>query len=389
MNMENFELHLPTKIFFGQNQIEKLPLLLEQYGHNVLLVFGKNKKKCNGLYYKIRTLLREFNLHELLNVCQNPTNEFVDRGALICKKQGINAIVAVGGGSVIDCAKAISVVAKSNDAAWDTLNNLDEVDAELIIPLISIVTTAATGSEYNNESVITNLKYKEKLAFVSRHFYPKISIIDPQYTYSMSYDGAMAGVADTISHILERYFVAKTTLVNDSIMEGLLRTVIYYARLLNITPMDYSVRAELLWCSTLGDNDIIGVGNSKSAYPIHAIEHELSALYNIPHGLGIAVILPHWMQYAFNEFTSFRFTKFAQNVFNINTDNSIEDGKQGICEIRQLFKELGLPQKLSDFDIDSMCFDKLAEHVMATEDLQIAFLPLNKQDVINILMLCL
>src|SRR5699024_6427109 len=280
--MENFTFHVPTDIRFGKDRLSELPEVLNTFGQNVLVVYGGGSIKKSGLYDQVITLLAENKnqVIELSGVDPNPRIETVQKGVELCHKNRIEVILAIGGGSVIDCSKAISAGAFVDGDLWENLV-LKRNYTGRTIPLVTILTLAATGSEMNNGGVISNLTAKAKLGVHGQNMIPKVSFLDPTNTFTVSSYQTAAGSADILSHLMENYFNATAaTEVQDNIAEGLMKTVIKYLPLALKEPDNYDARANLMWSSTLALNGLTGSGK-KGSWSCHAMEHELSAVYDI------------------------------------------------------------------------------------------------------------
>lgn len=383
IGMENFRFCVGTEILFGEGQVEKLPNVLNRYGKKVLLAYGGGSIKRMGLYDKVIELLGDFEVFELSGIEPNPRIESVEKGAEICKREKIDVILAVGGGSTIDCVKAIAAATYYDGEAWDLI--LDSSKIEKALPICTILTLAATGSEMDAGGVITNLATKEKLGFGHPSVLPKTSILDPKNTFSVPKSQTAAGAADMMSHIIEVYFGHEHTEVPDRISEGLLKTVIKNAPIALENPEDYDSRSELMWTSTLAINGINSTGKNH-AWSCHPIEHELSAYYDITHGVGLAIVTPHWMRHILNDKTVDKFVDFAVNVWGL--DASMEKyalANAGIDQLEAFWKSLSIPMHLSDLEIDETHFEAMAEHSVKIGHLAYAYEPLNKEDVMAIL----
>lgn len=386
--MDNFRFCVGTDIRFGKGQIEKLPKLLKQYGSKVLLAYGGGSIKKIGLYDHLMSLLNnEFEVFELNGIQPNPRIESVEEGAAICKQHSVDVVLAVGGGSTIDCAKAIAAAAYYDGEAWDLI--LDPSKINKALPVFTILTLSATGSEMDPFGVISNMKTNEKLGFSSPHVLPKASILDPTYTFSVSQYQTAAGTADIMSHIFESYFAPQNAFVADAINEGLLRACIKYCPLALQQPDNYEARAELMWTSSLAINGIGSTGKN-AAWSCHPMEHELSAFYDITHGVGLAILTPRWMRYILSENTVDKFVSFATNVWGFeNSDDKFALANRAIDALEKFFVDCGIPMTLTEVGIDEEHFDKMAEDAVKFGGLADAYVPLNKQDVINIFKMCL
>ena len=385
--MNAFNFCVPTKIYFGKNQLDSLPKAIEPYGKNILLVYGGGSIKKTGLYDKIMMLLRDYHVVEFSGVEPNPHLSTVNRGATVCRENHIDIILAVGGGSVIDCSKVIAAATLYDGDPWDYVSG--KVPVSSALPVASILTLAATGSEMDSAAVITNTDTKEKICMLSPQLYPVFSILDPENTYSVSRKQTASGAADTFSHVLENYFNRPHEYLADGFSESLMRTVIKYAPIAMEKPNDYEARSELMWAATLAINGIASVGKV-NAWSCHPIEHELSAYYDIPHGLGLALITPKWMRYILNEDTVDFFKRYAVNVWGLNEElDPFELAEQAIVKTEVFFfKTLGLPMQFSDIGIDDKNFDVMSRHAAAC-GLNAAFQPLTEEDVRAIFTACL
>lgn len=384
--MNNFRFCVPTEILFGRNQEERLPEVLSRYGKKVLLTYGGGSIKRIGLYDKIMKLLKNFEVFELANIEPNPRVESARKGIEICKKENIDVVLAVGGGSTIDCSKLICAGAKSAFDAWDLV--LDPKKINDALPLCTVLTLSATGSEMNNGGVISKMDTNEKLGFGNSYCLPKVSILNPENTFTVSAYQTAAGSVDIISHILEVYFSRYTSAVSERIAEGLLKTVIEYAPKALENPNDYEARASLMWASSLGLNGLVSCGLG-GAWSCHPIEHELSAYYDITHGVGLAILTPRWMEYILCDKTLDRFVMYANNVWNINGNDKYLMAKEAIEKTYNFFKSLNIPMSLTELNIDSVHFEDMANHVCKIKNMNNAFYPLAKEDIINILNKCL
>lgn len=380
--MYNFKYHVGTKIFFGSNQIENIGAEIKQYSKNVLIVYGGGSIKRNGVYDDTIKNLKEYGIEifELNNVDPNPRIESVREGAEICKNNSINAILAVGGGSSIDCAKAISAASKYEGDAWDIVINPSLiVDA---IPVFSILTLAATGSEMNGNSVISDLSKNLKLGTRSPLLIPKASVMDPEHTFSVPAKHTAAGVADIMSHTFENYFTnVKGGYLQARMAEAILKTCIHYGPIAYKEPNNYEARANLMWASSWAINGLISAGSANN-WTVHPIEHELSAFYDVTHGEGLAIITPNWMEYILNDDTVDKFVEYGVNVWNIDsTLDKFEIAKQSIEETRNFFfNELNIPASLTALNIDTSNFDIMAKQAVRGDKIR-GFVELDADDV--------
>ncbi len=384
--MQNFDYMTPTRLIFGKESIQKLPEVMAPLGKRVLLTYGGGSIKKLGLYDRVKELLKDFEIFELSGIQPNPKYDpSVLDGVRICKEQQVDVILAVGGGSVLDCSKAISAGAKYDGDPWDLITY--KVKAQAALPIVDILTLAATGSEYDCGGVISRTETNDKVGYMDPLLFPVCSILDPVYTFSVSKKQTAAGCADAMNHTMEQYFVADSTLLNDGFCESMLRSLMANARKCLENPEDYTARAEMMLCCTYGCNGILALGNSYSGWPCHAIEHALSAYYDITHGEGLAIITPRWMKHILSEKTIDRFVKYGVNVFGI--DASLPKQKiaeKAIDETYRFFESINIPMHLHEVGIDDSRIDEMAHHIAVNEGLEHAYVPLAEQDIKDILM---
>lgn len=385
--MNNFEFCVSTDVLFGKGQEEQLPEKLLPFGKKILLTYGGGSIKKNGLYDKIRNLLHEFEIFELGGIDPNPRVESVNEGAAICKEEGIDLILAVGGGSTIDCSKAIAAAAYYEGDAWDLLTGKGQITKAL--PIAVVLTIAATGSEMDCAAVISNMQTNEKLLMGHPALLPKVAVLNPENTFTVPPYQTASGSADMMSHIIESYFDTVDAFVPDAIAEGLMRSVIKYTPAALADPEDYEARAQLMWTSSLALNGITSTGKS-FMWSCHYIEHELSAHYDITHGAGLAMLTPKWMRYILSDKTVDKFCDYAVNVWGFaREDDKMALANKGIDATEEFFKSIGLPSTLGEFGIDDAKFAQMAENAVKVGCLQGAYVPLLEEDVINILKMCL
>ncbi|WP_336824208.1 iron-containing alcohol dehydrogenase [Sporosarcina sp. USHLN248] len=384
--MEQFIFHNPVKLIFGKGVLSKLPNGLESYGNKILVVYGGGSIKRNGLYDEVMSILKKLNkeIYELGGVEPNPRVSTARKGAEICKKEQIDFILAVGGGSVIDCTKLIACAAKYDGDPWDfVVKSAKPTDA---IPFGTVLTMAATGSEMNAGSVITNEETEEKYGWGSPFNFPKFSILDPTYTLSLPKDQTICGIVDMMSHIFEQYFHSTTnTPLQDELCEGALRAIMKDGRKLVNDLQNYELRETILLGGTWGLNGFLGMGNAGGDWATHDIEHAVSAVYDIPHAGGLAILFPNWMRYNVNVNPK-RFARLAVNVFGVNGEGrTVEEiAMEGIDKLREYWTSLGAPVKLADYGIDDSKISLMAEK--ATVNGKVGkFAPLSKKDVEAIL----
>ena len=303
----------------------------------------------------------------------------------LCKENGIDVILAVGGGSVLDCSKAIATGAKYDGDVWDLITY--KAFAKEALPIVDILTLAATGSEYDCGGVISRTETNDKIGYMDPHLYPAVSFLDPTYTFTVSKKQTAAGCADAMNHIMEQYFCEDSTLLNDGFMEAALKSLMVNARKCLDDPEDYTARAEMMFACTLGCNGIYALGSSPSGWPCHGIEHALSAYYDITHGEGLAMITPRWMKHILSEKTVGRFVKYGVNVFGIDSSlDKFEIAEKAIQATYDFFDSIGIPMNLRSVGIDDSRIGEMAHHIAVNEGLENAWAPLDEQDITEILM---
>ena len=388
--MVNFRHAIPTEVFFGEGQVKNLADVLNRYGKKVLLVYGGGSIKKTGLYDTVMEILNAngFVVTECAGVEPNPRIESVERGAKLCRDHSIDVILAVGGGSTVDCAKAIATGALYDGDYWEMVETANKIRNAL--PLVDIITLSATGSEFDANAVISNMTTNEKLGGV--FCYPTVSICDPTYTFSVSAYQTAAGSADIMSHIMENYFSrTDDSDLSEGIAESILKSVIHNLPIALKEPDNYSARANLLWDSSIACSGIPGYGKQATGWPCHAMEHELSAYYDITHGVGLAILTPRWMRYilAKDPSVTARFAKFARNVWGLEGSDDAQLARLGIDKLESFFKEVGIPMTLTELNINEENFRKMAEHADKVSSLRNAYVPLMVEDIIEIYKACL
>lgn len=390
--MENFVFHAPTQIYFGKGEIENLPNILKKYGKNVLLAYGGGSIKKNGIYDKVCELLKDFKISELEGIEPNPRIGTVRKGIEICRENNVDVILAVGGGSTIDCTKLIGAGCYYNNDPWDLIKEPSKMeDIPKVLPIVTVLTISATGSEMNQTAVITNPETNEKLSARLKKMAPKASILDPEYTYTLPTIQTAAGTADIMSHVMENYFKStKGAYLQDEISEGILKTCIKYCPIALQNPRDYEARSNLMWASSLALNGLCGRGKDSNIWSCHPMEHELSAFYDITHGVGLAILTPRWMRYILSEKTVDKFVDYAVNVWNFEkNDDKFELANKAIDATEKFFVDCGIPMNLGKLGIDDSLLEKMSHAVIKHRSLENAYVPLTEEDVLNIFKMCL
>lgn len=364
--MNDFIFHNPDKVYFGKNQMQHLPEELLNFGKKVLLVYGGGSIKRNGLYEQILSLSKEngIELFELSGVEPNPRHSTVNKGAAICRKENINVVLAAGGGSTIDCAKGIAAAALTkNGDVWPLVSGGVWVTEAL--PVIAILTNAATGSEMDGWAVISNMDTNEKIGLGGSALIPKAAFENPEYSYSLPAYQTACGAFDIFNHVLDNYYLAGDATFDLilEMQEAVMRTVVKWAPVAMKEPENYEARANLMWASSMALNMILD-GGTVHGCACHAMEHELSAYYDITHGHGLAILTPRWLTYILNEDTAPAIYRLGTKVFGIAKGLEPMDGARKAIEAVSdfCFCTLGLQSKLSDLKIDTIHFKAMAEH---------------------------
>lgn len=385
--MNNFAFHVPTDIRFGKDQIQCLPEELGKLGKKILLVYGGGSIRKTGLYDRIRSLLQEFEVYELSGIEPNPKLSSVEKGREICREKKIDAILAVGGGSVIDASKHIAAAACYEGAPWDLV--LDRSLVKDALPVAVVLTICATGSEMNSGAVITNENTSEKLEINTPLLYPRLSICDPTYLYTLPAKQTAAGCVDILSHAMEQYFQPNDgAYITDALSEAVMKTVVRYAKKAMEEPEDYEARSNLMWASTIGLNHLLTVGKG-GAWSVHPMEHVVSAFYDITHGVGLAILTPAWMEYVLSEGTAPRFARFAREVFGVTEPDDMRAACLSVEKVRDFNRSLGMPERLSEAGVPDDRLEEMASEAVRTSGLSTrAYVKLGKEDVRKIFASC-
>ena len=389
--IQSYDLYMPVHLVFGRGRIAELPKLIAGYGKKVLLTYGGGSVKRIGLYDKVKALLAAegCTVFELSGIEPNPKIESVRAGVEICKKEGIDFILAIGGGSTLDCSKAIALGAKYDGDPWDLVIHRDRVKGHL--PVFDVLTLAATGSDYDGGGVITNDATNEKRAVGV--CFPVASILDPEYTFTVPASQTAAGSADIISHTFEQYFVSEGAMLSDGFCESMLKTVMHFGPIALKDPTNFEARGEVLAASSFGCCGLLGLGRTPSPWPCHGMEHELSAWYDITHGVGLAILTPNWMRWCLetDPTTVTRFAQYGVNVWKLNPRHDpMENAKDAIANTRKFFDSIGIPNTLAALGIDDTHFGEMADHIQARwGDLGKAFVPMDRDAILTVLRMSL
>lgn len=383
----DFTYYNPTRIHFGRDAIGHLTEELTHYGKNVLLVYGKGSVKKSGLYDNVLAILKQAdkNVTELSGIKSNPSYTQLLEGARLVREHQIDLILAVGGGSVIDCAKGISVSAYCDGDPWQKYWIDFQPVENKIVPVGAILTMVGTGSEMNGGSVITNEEHMLKCGRVfPAAVNPQFSILNPTYTYSVPRYQMASGIFDTTSHLMEQYFSGDDDNTTDYVIEGVLHSLIHSAKIAIQNPNDYEARSNIMWCATIGLNTITGLSKQQD-WEVHMIEHQLGAYTDCAHGAGLAVIsLPYYRMIA--PYGIDKFVRFAKNVWGIDTDSlsKTEAAEAGIEKLRDFIKELELPLTLRELGATEEMLPKIANSTV----LGGAYKVMTAEDILTVLKQC-
>lgn len=389
--MNNFVYDIPVKVYFGENQLCHLSEELCKYGQRVLLTYGGGSIRRIGLYDSVMAELKKGGLEvfELSGIEPNPRIDSVRQGVQICKKEHIDVLLAVGGGSTIDATKFMAAGACVEHDAWDFLNE-QRAPLTKALPIVTILTLSATGSEMDCGGVISNLETKDKIGRMAAPMLPKVSFLDPTLTYTVSPYQTACGAADMLSHIFEVYFNMEQDLyMLDCFMEGMIKTIIKYTPIAMQEPENYEARANLMWTSSWAINGFIN-GGKRLEWSCHPMEHELSAIYDITHGLGLAILTPRWLEYCLDETTVSKYVQFGVNVFGIDAQlEPMDIAKESIKRLSDfLFHTLKLKSTFTEVNIKPEDFPVMARKACGGKVLR-GFKPLEQNDIEKIFEMCL
>lgn len=386
--MKNFSFYNPVQIYFGKNAIANMPTELAKYGKNVLLTYGGGSIKKNGIYDNVISILEKAgkNVFELSGIMPNPRTEKVYEGIELCRKHNIDLILAVGGGSTVDCSKFIAAGAKLDSDFWQTLF-IEQKPVKEALPLGVVLTMAATGSEMNSGGVISKWDENLKLGFLDPSLHPKFSILDPEYTISMPKEQVAYGCVDIFSHIMEQYFSTPDDDENltDYLAEALFKNLIVNAKTASKSTSDYTARANIMWDSTMALNGLLKLGKSQD-WMGHQIAHGLSAFYDTPHGAALAIAHPAYLKYICKNAPR-QFVRFAKNIWNVSTEGKtdIETALEGLEKTTEFFKSIGAPTTLKEVGIPKDSIEKIVEKINLYPT---SYANLTREDLKQILLSC-
>ena len=390
--INDFVYDIPVRVYFGKDQLKNLFPELKKHGNRVLMTYGGGSIKKIGLYDKVVKAIKDagMELFELSGIEPNPRIDSVRKGAQMCKEHHIDVLLAVGGGSTIDATKFMAAGACVDHDPWDFLDLGKRSPIEKALPIVTILTLSATGSEMDQGGVISNPETKDKIGRLSPKMLPKASFLDPTNTFTVSPYQTACGAADMLSHIFEVYFNNNLDLyMLDCFMEGMMKTIIKYAPIAMREPDNYEARANLMWTSSWAINGFID-GGKRQPWSCHPIEHEVSAIYDITHGLGLAIITPRWMEYCLDETTVDKYVQFGVNVFGIDAKlPKMEIAHKAIDALKDfLFNTLQLKRTFPEVGIDETNFAIMAKKSVNGGTLN-GFKPLQQKDVEAIFKMCM
>ena len=381
----NFTYSNPTKLYFGDKALENLKTELNNYGQNIMLVYGGGSIKKNGIYQQVIDILKECNktVFEDPGVMPNPTVEKLYAGCKIAKDNNVDLILAVGGGSVCDYSKAVSVSAYCEEDPWDKYYLRMEDVSNKIIPVGCVLTMVGTGSEMNGGSVITNHQSKLKIGHVfGDNVFPKFSILNPTFTFTLPKYQMVAGFYDIMSHILEQYFSGEDDNTSDYIMEGLLKSLIHSSKIAVENPQDYEARSNIMWIATWALNTLVAKGKTTD-WMVHMIGQSVGAYTDATHGMTLAAVsIPyykHIMPYGLN-----KFKRYAINVWNVNPQNKTDEeiALEGLKKMEKYMKEIGLVMNLKDLNVTEDMLEGIADVTFIMEG---GYKILNHEEIVEIL----
>jgi alcohol dehydrogenase YqhD (iron-dependent ADH family) len=361
--MQNFIFENPTKIIFGQGQISRAGKEVARFGRTVLLVYGLESIKKNGVYDQVTASLREagLNIVEFPGVKSNPMLSHTLKGIALARERQVDVILAVGGGSVIDTAKTIAAGVKADHDVWDFFTYKKPIQSAL--PVLTVLTLAASASEMNAAAVMTREEGLQKFSIRSPHIQPRVSILDPTALFTLRPAYSAYSAVDAITHMLEPYFnnTEPDSRFQDRLVEGLIQTIMESTEIILKEPANYSARADMMWATTWAFNGLTSAGMGLISLPVHMIEHSLSAIYDVAHGAGLSIVLPGWMQYTLDR-NARKLARLAREIFLISEKDERLAAIAGIGQFKAWFAAIGSPTSLKEAGIPNEDIDKIAEN---------------------------
>lgn len=364
--MQNFVFENPTKIIFGKGQIPRIGKETARFGRRVLLVYGMGTILKNGVYHQVTHALEKAGVEivDFPGVKSNPVLSHVQKGIALARRENVDVILAVGGGSVIDAAKAIAAGIVAHHDVWDFFTFSRTITGAL--PVLAVATVSASASEMNAGAVVTREDGCQKYCIVSPFIQPKVSVLDPTVLFSLSPAYSAYSAVDIITHMLEGYFnnTSPSSPLQDRLVESLMKTVMESTEIILKEPDNYDARADMMWSAVLAFNGLTTAGMGQVRMPAHMIEHSLSAIYDIAHGAGLSIILPAWMSYALDTKKD-RLEKLAREIFYVKERDSTSAAQKGIASLKHWFKSIGSPVSLQAADIPESDIDTIAGNAFA------------------------
>jgi alcohol dehydrogenase YqhD (iron-dependent ADH family) len=361
--MQNFIFENPTKIIFGQGQISRAGKEVARFGRTVLLVYGLESIKKNGVYDQVTASLREagLNIVEFPGVKSNPMLSHTLKGIALARERQVEVVLAVGGGSVIDTAKTIAAGVKADHDVWDFFTYKKPIQSAL--PVLTVLTLAASASEMNAAAVMTREEGLQKFSIRSPHIQPRVSILDPTALFTLLPAYSAYSAVDAITHMLEPYFnnTEPDSRFQDRLVEGLIQTIMESTEIILKEPANYSARADMMWATTWAFNGLTSAGMGLISLPVHMIEHSLSAIYDVAHGAGLSIVLPGWMQYTLDR-NARKLARLAREIFLISEKDERLAAIAGIGQFKAWFAAIGSPTSLKEAGIPNEDIDKIAEN---------------------------
>lgn len=389
--MDDFIFNNPTKIIFGRGAENQVGKEVNRYSQKILLHYGGGSIKQSGLYEKIVTSLKKANIEyiELSGVQPNPILGLVNEGIELCRRHAVNFILAVGGGSAIDSAKAIAMGVPYKGDVWDFFSG--KADLGKALPVGTVLTIPAAGSEASTASVITNEDGHYKRGFNSDLIYPRFSILNPELAFTLPRYQVACGASDILAHLMERYFTnTKHVELTDRLLEATMKTLIVNAPIVLAQADNYDAWAEVMWTGTIAHNNLLNTGRVGD-WGSHDIEHELSGIYDVAHGAGLAVVFPAWLKHVYHQDLQ-RCTQLAVRVWNVEEDfwDAEKTALAGIAKYEAFLQSLDLPVRLKGLGIGDDRFDEMAAKCTDNDTKTVSnFMKLKKADVLQILKLAL
>jgi alcohol dehydrogenase len=349
--MENFQYYNPTKVIFGKDVIDQLGNEALIYGKKALIIIGQGSVRKNGLYARVLSLLNIAGINHVTyeGIKPNPIYQDADEAVTLAKENEVDFIIAIGGGSVIDTAKAVAMGFYVDHSVWDFFMQKVARPTKAL-PLFSILTLAATGTEMNSSTVIQDTQSGEKKGYGAPCLFPKVSFLDPTYTLSVPLNYTAYGVADTISHALEQFFGRGNSPLSDLYTASVIKLSIQYGRAVLLDPEDFNTRSQLMWLATNALNGTLKAGKNSGDWGVHGLEHSLSVLYDVAHGAGLSIVYPAWLKYHQAQITG-KLAFLAKHVFDLDNSDENLAASECIAALEQFFTDINSPTRLKQIDV--------------------------------------